>query len=61
MEKPKTIAELAALERQLMEDLGTVRVWISERAGQVDPEPEPAPAVKKTAAKKTTAKSTSEK
>ena len=53
MEQPKTIAELAALERQLMDDLGQVRVWISERAGQVDPEPEP-PA-KKTAAKKTAA------
>lgn len=54
MDKPKTIAELAALERQLMDDLQQVRVWISERAGQVDPEPEPEPA-KKTAAKKTAA------
>ena len=56
MEQPKTIAELAALERQLMDDLQQVRVWISERAGQVDPDPEPAaePA-KKTAAKKTAA------
>ena len=49
MEQPKTITELAALERQLMADLATVRVWISERAGQVDP---PKPAAKKTAAKK---------
>lgn len=56
MEQPKTIAELAALERQLMDDLGQVRVWISERAGQVDPEPEPEPEpAKKTAAKKTAA------
>lgn len=55
MEQPKTIAELAALEQKLMADLATVRVWISERAGQVDPEPEPKPrttAAKKTAAKK---------
>lgn len=52
MEMPETIAELAALERQLMTDLAAVRVRISERAGQVDPEPEPAPAAKKTAAKK---------
>lgn len=55
MELPETIAELAALERQLMDDLSAVRVRISERAGQVDPEPEseqaPKPA-KKTAAKK---------
>lgn len=47
MEMPKTIAELAALERQLMADLAAVRVAISERAGQVDPEPAP----KKTARK----------
>lgn len=53
MEQPKTIAELAELERQLMFDLAQVRVWISERAGQVDPEPEPA---KKAAAKKTAQK-----
>ncbi|MDX3006734.1 hypothetical protein PWY87_34020 [Kribbella solani] len=39
MEQPKTITELAALERQLMADLAQVRVWISERAGQADPEP----------------------
>lgn len=53
MEQPKTIAELAELEQKLMADLATVRVWISERAGQVDPEPEAKP---KTAAKKTAAK-----
>lgn len=53
MDQPKTIAELAALEQKLMADLATVRVWISERAGQVDPEPEPKP---KTVAKKTAAK-----
>ena len=40
MEMPKTIAELAELERQLMADLAAVRVAISERAGQVDPEPQ---------------------
>lgn len=57
MQMPETIAELAALERQLMDDLAAVRVRISERAGQVDPEPEPEkPAPKKTAAKKTAAK-----
>lgn len=56
MEMPETIRELAALERQLMDDLAAVRVRISERAGQVDPdsEPESRPA-KKTAAKKTAA------
>lgn len=55
MEMPETIRELAALERQLMEDLAAVRVRISERAGQVDDaEPESRP-VKKTAAKKTAA------
>jgi hypothetical protein len=51
---PETIAGLAELEQQLMADLAAVRVRISERAGQVDPEPEQ-PA-KKTAAKKTAAK-----
>lgn len=54
MEMPETIAELAALERQLMDDLAAVRVRISERAGQVDPDPEPTP--KKTATKKAAAK-----
>lgn len=56
MQMPETIAGLAELERQLMADLAEVRVRISERAGQVDPEPDPAPAAKKAAAKKTTAK-----
>lgn len=37
MEQPKTITELAALERELMANLALVRVWISERAGQADP------------------------
>lgn len=44
----RTIAELAARERELMAELARVRVEISERAGQVDPdpadvEPEPEP------------------
>ena len=56
MELPETIAELAALERQLMADLAAVRVRISERAGHVDPEPEPEQPAKKTAAKKAVAK-----
>lgn len=55
MEMPATIAELAALERQLVDDLAAVRVRISERAGQVDPEPEP-PAKPKPTARKTAAK-----
>ena len=33
----RTIAELAAYERELMAELAKVRVEISERAGQVDP------------------------
>jgi hypothetical protein len=33
----RTIAELAAYERELMAELAQVRVEISERAGQVDP------------------------
>jgi hypothetical protein len=33
----RTIAELAAHERELMAELAEVRVEISERAGQVDP------------------------
>lgn len=37
--KKRTIAELAAYERELMAELAAVRVEISERAGQVDPEP----------------------
>jgi hypothetical protein len=37
----KTIAELAQRERDLMAELAEVRVEISERAGQTDPEPEP--------------------
>lgn len=37
--KQRTIAELAARERELMEELRQVRIEISERAGQVDPEP----------------------
>lgn len=41
MAAKRTIAELAAYERELMKELRTVRVEISERAGQVDPEPEP--------------------
>ena len=54
MEMPEKIADLAALERQLMADLAAVRVRISERAGQVDPEDEPQakPRAKKAAAKK---------
>lgn len=48
MQMPETIAELAALERQLMADLAAVRVRISERAGQSDPEP------KKTAKQRST-------
>lgn len=44
--KQRTIAELAQRERDLMVELAAVRVEISERAGQVDPEP------KKTADKK---------
>lgn len=48
MDQPKTITELAELERQLMADLAQVRVWISERAGQTDSEPEATkPAAKK--------------
>jgi hypothetical protein len=39
--KKRTITELAAYERELMAELARVRVEISERAGQVDPEPEP--------------------
>jgi ribosomal protein L29 len=39
MGKQMTIAELAAYERELMAELARVRVQISERAGQVDPEP----------------------
>ena len=38
--KKRTIAELAQRERDLMEELRQVRVEISERAGQVDSEPE---------------------
>lgn len=34
MELPETIAELAALERQLMDDLSAVRVRISEQIGR---------------------------
>lgn len=52
MEMPETIAELAALERQLMDDLAAVRVRISERAGQIDPDPEPRARRKTRAAKK---------
>ena len=37
--KQRTIAELAQRERDLMAELAAVRVEISERAGQVDPEP----------------------
>jgi hypothetical protein len=40
-QKQRTIAELAARERELMAELAKVRVEISERAGQVDP-PKPA-------------------
>ena len=49
-----TIAELAQRERDLMAELARVRVEISERAGQVDPEPETATnkTAVKTAAKK---------
>ena len=36
-----TITELAQRESELMAELARVRVEISERAGQVDPEPEP--------------------
>jgi hypothetical protein len=50
--KKRTIAELAAYERELMADLAKVRVEISERAGQVDPEPELQTATDKTADKK---------
>ena len=39
--KQRTIVELAQRERDLMAELAAVRVEISERAGQVDPEPEP--------------------
>lgn len=57
MEMPETIAELAALERQLMADLAAVRVRISERAGQADPEPvQPAKKTAKKAADKSTGK-----
>lgn len=37
--KQRTIAELAQRERDLMAELAAVRVEISERAGQVDPDP----------------------
>jgi hypothetical protein len=37
--KRRTIAELAQRELDLMAELAAVRVEISERAGQVDPEP----------------------
>jgi hypothetical protein len=37
MTTKRTIAELAAYERELMAELAEVRVEISERAGQVDP------------------------
>jgi hypothetical protein len=49
-----TIAELAQRERDLMAELAAVRVEISERAGQVDPEPVTATdkTAVKTAAKK---------
>lgn len=40
--KHRTIAELAQRERDLMAELAAVRVEISERAGQVDPEPKKA-------------------
>jgi hypothetical protein len=42
MAAERTIAELAQRERDLMAELAAVRVEISERAGQVDPEPETA-------------------
>jgi hypothetical protein len=35
-QKKRTIAELAAYERELMAELARVRVEISERAGQTD-------------------------
>lgn len=50
MGEQRTIAELAARERELMAELAAVRVEISERAGQDDPPP------KKPVAKKSTAK-----
>lgn len=36
MPKQRTIAELAARERELMAELAAIRVEIAERAGQTD-------------------------